>query len=204
MLLPPVGPRVLRAGGGDPETRELGLLAVYTEIVRKFICAASSLRGSNCPRSALQVQCSMVVPTTASGGGTGGREAVGEPDVEHELVSVSDTPLACRTEPGVHPDSSTATCGFTSERPSGLRRRPFPIFRELAALGGKSPSEVPRAALKVPKKSQEQRDERRFSVGSDRSDIALLLYPRGSAIGVRQDAVCGGVVDVWARRNRNA
>lgn len=43
------------------------------------------------------------------------------------------------TEPGVQPDSSAATCGFAWERASDLYRRPFLIFRRLAALrDGKS------------------------------------------------------------------
>jgi hypothetical protein len=51
-------------------------------------------------------------------------------------VQVKALPANIATVPGVQADSSAATCGFASERASDLRRRPFPIFQGLAALGG--------------------------------------------------------------------
>ena len=82
-------------------------------------------------------------------------------------IAMGRTARMCRSErlsvrvltiPGVQLDSSAATCGFAVERASDLRRRPFPIFQRLAALGGKkslgSPSD---RAVKVPEKSQGRR-----------------------------------------------
>jgi hypothetical protein len=54
------------------------------------------------------------------------------------------------TEPGVQADSSAAACGFSPERASDLRRRPFPSFQRLAASGGEkslgSPSDTAETA----------------------------------------------------------